>query len=122
MYDIKYSLEIEGNNGLNIKPSAEGNLKVLFVPNIRFGREIVELAQRTDILFDAVTIDRNWDLNKWGIGDFYDKRGGVWDFKLTYQNLEDKLMSSESFDVIVIPGINGWCHFSDKIKNAIEKG
>lgn len=118
-YDITYSTDIKSNNTTVAKSFINGKIKTFFVPSVRYGREIVELIQRMDIDYETVTIDRCWDLNRWGFGDFYDKRGGIWDFDIMYQNLENVLTSSEEFDVLVIPGINGWGYFTEKTREAI---
>lgn len=125
-YDIHFSTEVESEHPIIAKPYSGGRLKAFFVPSIYFGREIVELIQRTDMDYENVTIDRAWDLNKWGIGDYYDLRGGIWDFEIMYKNLENVLTSDEEFDVLVLPGINGWDSFTEKTREAIlrrvEKG
>jgi hypothetical protein len=118
-YDITYSTEVKNKDMTWAKPFCNGTIKAFFVPSVRYGREIVELIQRMDLEYETVTIDRCWDLNRWGFGDFYDKRGGIWDFDIMYQNLENVLTSSEEFDVLVIPGINGWGHFTEKTRKAI---
>lgn len=125
-FDIKYSTKAQMEHPIWAKPYVKGKLKTFFVPSVRYGREIVEFIQRMDIDYETVTIDRSWDLNKWGFGDFYDKRGAIWDFDIMYQNLENVLCSDEEFDVLVLPGINGWGYFTEKtleaIKNRVKKG
>jgi hypothetical protein len=118
-YDIDFSTEVESRHPMIARPYSGGRLKALFVPSVYFGREIVELIQRTDMDYETVTIDRAWDLNKWGLGDFYDLRGGIWDFEIVYKNLENILTSDEKFDVLVLPGINGWDCFTEKTREAI---
>lgn len=118
-YDITYSTDLRNKDITWANPFIKGKIKTFFVPSVRYGREIVELIQRMDIEYETVTIDRFWDLNRWGFGDFYDKRGGIWDFDIMYQNLENVLTSSEEFDVLVIPGINGWGYFTEKTRKAI---
>ncbi|MFW5985818.1 MAG: hypothetical protein ACOCQH_00510, partial [Halanaerobiales bacterium] len=120
-YDIEYSTMIKRDNLRKwAVPFVNGKLKSLFVPSVKFGREIVELIQRMDIDPETVTIDRDWDLNKWGLGDYYHKRGDIWDFELMYKNLERILTSDQEFDVMVIPGINGWGYFTSATLKAIK--
>jgi len=125
-YDIDYSMAVETPHQKWAQPFAGGKCKTFFVPNIGFGREVIELAQRFDIEYETVTIDRNWDTNKWGLGDFYDLRGAIWDFDVMFENLQNALCSDEWYDLLVIPGINGWGFFPDAVKQAIlsrvEKG
>ncbi len=120
-YDITYSTKVERKHPLWAKPYVNGKVKVFFVPSVRHGREVVEFIQRNDIEYETVTIDRAWDMNKWGLGDFYDKRGAIWDQDLMYQNMENVLTSDEHFDVLVLPGINGWGYFTPKTRQAILK-
>lgn len=118
-YDIEYSTEIVQDHTTWAKPFSNGSMNVLFVPSVKYGREIVECIQRMDIEYETVTIDRAWDLNKWGLGDYYHKRGGIWDFEVMYQNLENVLTSDQVFDCMVIPGLNGWSSFTEKTRQAI---
>jgi len=120
-YDIDYSMAVETPHVKWAKPFNGGKIKTFFVPNIGFGREVIEMAQRFDIDYETVTIDRNWDTNKWGLGDFYDKRASQGDFSILYDNLQNALCSDEVFDVLVIPGINGWGFLPEAIKKAIRK-
>src|SRR5512137_1410938 len=48
-----------------------GPIKGSFIPSVQYGRDMVELMQRLDLSPTTVTIDRNWDINCWGIGDYY---------------------------------------------------
>jgi hypothetical protein len=41
------------------------------MPGVLFGREFIGLAQRMDIEIETVTVEKNWDLNKWDIGVHY---------------------------------------------------
>ena len=95
------------------------NLSAFYVPNMNHGREVIEMFQRFGFEYETVLIDRNWDTNKWGLGDFYDRRGGIWDDAMMMQNLENALCSDRHFDVMVIPGINGWRRFTEKARAAI---
>jgi hypothetical protein len=118
-YDIDYSTQVETGHPEKLKAFLNADMKVFFVPSVRYGREIVELVQRTGLGFDTVTYDRAWDLNKWGIGDFYDIRAAIGDFRVILANLERVLTSDEHFDALVIPGINGWSHFTPPTRQAI---
>ncbi|WP_127579419.1 beta-galactosidase trimerization domain-containing protein [Paenibacillus koleovorans] len=118
-FDIRYSTAIATEYPEKLRSFVNGKLKVFFVPSVRYGREIVEFIQRTDIDYETVTYDKAWDLNKWGIGDFYDVRAAIDDFRAIHQNLEDVLTSDEHFDVLVIPGVNGWAHFPAAARQAI---
>lgn len=120
-YDITYSTDIDSGYPKRLEAFPHQNLRVFFVPSVRYGREIVEFIQRTGLKVETVTNDRAWDLNKWGIGDYYDIRASIGDFHIIQQNLENVLTSDEHFDVLVLPGINGWDEFSSKTKAEIKK-
>ena len=71
---------------------------------------MVELMQRLALEPTTVTIDPSWDVNCWGIGDFYghEERGDRDDFRVVYGYVEEELTSEKPFEVIVLPGLNGW--------------
>lgn len=122
-YDIKYDTSVGEAYPDRLQPFAGGGskLKLFFVPSVKFGREIVEFIRRTDVQYETVTIDRAWDLNKWGFGDFYDIRASVDDQHIMYDNLEKAMTSEEHYDVLVIPGVNGWAHFTAATRAAIVR-
>jgi len=120
-YDIDYSAEIGTDVPKRLRLLAGEKPKVLFLPSVRTGREIVELVRRTGIDYRTVTYDRAWDLNKWGFGDFYDVRASIGDFRIMLENLERVVTSDEKFDAMVLPGVNGWSHFSERTRQAIER-
>ena len=72
-----------------------GPIRGFFVPSIIEGRDMVELMQRLALEPTTVTIDRDWDVNCWGIGDFYDGehvlRGDRDDFRIVYGYVEEEL-------------------------------
>ena len=61
---------------------------------------MVELMQRLSLEPTTVTIDRSWDVNCWGIGDFYDGdhvlRGDRDDFRIVYGYVEEELVEREA--------------------------
>jgi hypothetical protein len=86
---------------------------------------MVELVQRLSLEPTTVTIDRSWDVNCWGIGDFYDSdhvlRGDRDDFRIVYGYVEEELLSAKPFEVLVIPGLNGWSRYTRKTRDAIVR-
>jgi hypothetical protein len=100
-----------------------GPIRGFFVPPVTEGRDMVELMQRLSLEPTTVTIDRNWDVNCWGIGDFYDGdhvlRGDRDDFRIVYGYVEEDLLSARPFEVLVIPGLNGWSRYTRKTRDAI---
>ena len=59
---------------------------------------MVELMQRLALEPTTVTIDPSWDVNCWGIGDFYghEERGDKDDFRVVYGYVEEELTSAEA--------------------------
>ena len=100
-----------------------GPIRGFFVPSVSEGRDMVELMQRLALEPTTVTIDRQWDVNCWGIGDWYDSehvlRGDRDDFHFVYGYVEDELLSAKPFEVLVIPGLNGWSRYTRKSRDAI---
>jgi hypothetical protein len=100
-----------------------GPIRGFFVPPVTEGRDMVELMQRLALEPTTVTIDRQWDVNCWGIGDYYDGnhvlRGDRDDFRIVYGYVEEELAGPKPFEVLVIPGLNGWSRYTRKTRDAI---
>lgn len=118
-YDLPLTTNVVTGYPSFAKPFAGKKPHVMFINSVKFGREIAELVQIADMTWANVTFDQHWDLNKWGFGDFYDKRGDINNNTIIVQNLEEMLTSEQHFDVIVVPSINGWNEFSPKTRQAI---
>jgi hypothetical protein len=98
-----------------------GPIRGFFIPSISRGRDMAELMQRLALEPTTVSIDRNWDVNCWGIGDFYghETRGDRDDFRIVYGYVEQDLTSDKPFEVLVIPGLNGWSRLTRRSRDAI---
>ena len=98
-----------------------GPIRGFFIPTVSRGREMVELMQRLALEPTTVTIDPQWDVNCWGLGDFYGhpERGDRDDFRVVYGYAEEELTSAKPFEVMVIPGLNGWSRLTRKTRDAI---
>ena len=98
-----------------------GPLKGFFIPSVSQGRDMVELMQRLALDPTTVTIDRQWDVNCWGIGDFYghEYRGDRDDFQTVYGYVEQELTSDKRFEVLLVPGLNGWSRLTRGARDAI---
>jgi len=98
-----------------------GPIRGFFITPIARGRDMAELMQRLDLAPTTVSIDREWDINCWGIGDYYghETRGDRDDFRIVYGYVEKHLTSREPFDVMVIPGLNGWSRLTRPARDAI---
>ncbi len=119
--DITYSTEV-------VTPHVEwatrlpgGPIKGFFIPSVQYGRDMVELMQRLSLQPTTVSIDRNWDTSCWGIGDYYghEYRGDRDDFQIVYGYVEKDLTGDAPFEVMVIPGLNGWSRMTRATRDAI---
>ncbi len=119
--DIPYSLQVVTPHIPWAKPLPGGPIKAFVVSPVHNGRDTVELMQRLDLDVTAVSIDRNWDVNCWGIGDYYghETRGDRDDFQIVYGYVEKHLAGSDRYEVIVLPGLNGWSRLTRASRDAI---
>src|SRR5919202_5018573 len=69
--DITYSTEVVTPHVPWATKLPGGPLKGFFIPPVQYGRDMVELMERLELQPTTVTIDRNWDISCWGIGDYY---------------------------------------------------
>ncbi|HEY6555397.1 MAG TPA: beta-galactosidase, partial [Vicinamibacteria bacterium] len=120
-YDIAYSREVVTPHVPWATTLPGGPIRGFFIPSVAEGRDMVELMQRLALDPTTVTIDRNWDVNCWGIGDFYghEYRGDRDDFQTVYGYVEEELTSAKRFEVMVIPGLNGWTRLTRASRDAI---
>ncbi|HYN01204.1 MAG TPA: hypothetical protein VE359_02040, partial [Vicinamibacteria bacterium] len=122
-HDIPFSTEVATPHVPWATKLPGGPIRGFFVPPVTEGRDMVELMQRLSLDPTTVTIDRNWDVNCWGIGDWYDGdhvlRGDRDDFRIVYGYVEEELVGKKPFEVLVIPGLNGWSRYTRKTRDAI---
>ena len=120
-YDIVYSTEVPTPHVPWASKLPGGPLRGFFIPSVSQGRDMVELMQRLSLDATTVTIDRQWDVNCWGIGDFYghEYRGDRDDFQTVYGYVEQELTSGKGFEVMLIPGLNGWSRLTRASRDAI---
>jgi hypothetical protein len=69
-------------------------------------------------------VGRNAGSNRWGFGDFYNRRNpggrdGEHAYSLAFNYIADDLLSSEVFDVIIWPGLHPWETYPKYIRDAI---
>ncbi|PYV44085.1 MAG: hypothetical protein DMG06_07935, partial [Acidobacteria bacterium] len=121
--DITYSTEVKTPHVKWARKLPGGPIKGFFIPSVQYGRDMVELMQRLDLDPTTVSIDRKWDTNCWGIGDYYghEARGDRDDFQIVYSYAERDLTGPTSFEVMVIPGLNGWSRMTRSTRDAILK-
>jgi hypothetical protein len=120
-YDIPYSTEVATPHVPWATKLPGGPIKGFFIPSVAEGRDMVELLQRVALEATTVTIDRQWDVNCWGIGDYYghEYRGDRDDFETVYRYVEEELTSDKWFDVLLVPGLNGWSRLTRPSRDAI---
>ena len=112
--DITYSTEVVTPHVKWATILPGGPIKSFFIPSVQYGRDMVELMQRLSLRPTTVSIDSSWDINCWGIGDYYEHefRGDRDDFQTVYGYVEKDLTGPAAFEVLVIPGLNGWSRAS----------
>jgi hypothetical protein len=66
--DITYSTEVVTPHVAWGSKLPGGPLKSFFMPSVQYGRDMVELMERLQLEPTTVSIDREWDINCWGIG------------------------------------------------------
>jgi len=119
--DITYSTEVVTPHVSWATNLPGGPIKSFFIPSVQYGRDMVELMQRLQLQPTTDSIDSSWDINCWGIGDFYghEFRGDRDDFQIVYGYVEKDLTGKTPFEVMVIPGLNGWSRMTRASRDAI---
>ena len=119
--DITYSTAVVTPHVPWATKLPQGPIKGFFIPSIQYGRDMVELMQRLSLDPTTDSIDRSWDINCWGIGDFYghEYRGDRDDFRTVYGYVEKDLTGNTPYEVLFIPGLNGWSRMTRATRDAI---
>src|ERR1041384_5812910 len=91
--DITYSTSVSTPHVPWATKLPQGPIKGFFIPSIQYGRDMVELMQRIALAPTTDSIDSSWDINCWGIGDYYghEYRGDRDDFRTVYGYVEKDL-------------------------------
>ncbi|HUS13376.1 MAG TPA: beta-galactosidase trimerization domain-containing protein [Pyrinomonadaceae bacterium] len=119
--DITYSTDVVTPHIDWATKLPKGPIKSFFIPSVQYGRDMVELMQRLQLEPTTVSIDSSWDISCWGIGDYYghEYRGDRDDFQIVYGYVEKDLTSDSAFEVMLIPGLNGWSRLTRATRDAI---
>ena len=119
--DIAYSTEVVTPHVSWATKLPKGPIKSFFIPSVQYGRDMVELMERLQLDPTTVSIDSSWDISCWGIGDYYghEYRGDRDDFQTVYSYVEKDLTGNARFEVMVIPGLNGWSRMTRATRDAI---
>ncbi|MFL6353783.1 MAG: beta-galactosidase [Bryobacteraceae bacterium] len=122
-FEAAYTLEIETLHVKWANPLPGGPIHLLAVPTVDEGRTIVELAQRVSLDLTTVSIDPNWDVNKWtmAFGTDYGARAEKGDLKLVYSYLERELTSAKHFDAVLLPLNHGWNKLTPASRDALAR-
>jgi hypothetical protein len=121
--EAPYTLDIETPHVKWAKPLPGGPIRLFAVPTVTEGRTLVEVAQRLSLDLTTVTIDPEWDNNKWTmcLGKDYGARAERGDLKLVYSYLEEDLVSTKPFDAILLPLNHGWNRLTPKSREALSR-
>jgi hypothetical protein len=122
-FEEPYTLKIETPHVKWAKPLPGGPLHLLAVPSVHEGRTLVELAERLSLDLTTVSIDQDWDVNKWtmAFGEDYGARAEKGDLKLVYSYLEQELTGPKKFDAILLPLSHGWNALTPASREALKR-
>ena len=122
-FEAPYTLEVKTSHVRWANPLPGGAIHLLAVPTVGEGRTLVELAQRLSLDLTTVSIDPDWDVNKWtmSFGADYGARAEKGDLKLVYSYLEQELTSTKHFDAILLPLNHGWDMLTSASRDALVR-
>lgn len=119
--DLQPTLKVETPHIAFARNLAGGPLKAFVMSGVAGGREVPELMQRLDLNISLQTWDRSWDLNTWGMGDFYGQRGHAFDRVLMQKYFASSMQGPEKFNVLLLPTPVGWREFPAGARAALLK-
>jgi hypothetical protein len=122
-FEAPYTFDIETPHTKWAKPLKGGPIRLLAIPTVSEGRTLVELAQRLSLDLTTVSIDPDWDVNKWtmSFGRDYGARAERGDLSLIYSYLEAELTSPKQFDAILLPMNHGWERLTPASREALMR-
>src|SRR5438270_12990981 len=122
-FEEPYTLKIETPHVKWAKPLPGGPIHLLAAPTVQEGRTLVEVAERLSLDLTTVSIDPDWDVNKWtmAFGEDYGARAEKGDLKLIYSYLEQELTSAKHFDAILLPLNHGWNMLTPASRSALAR-
>ena len=118
--DVDYTMDVPTSHVKWGNPLEGGPIRAYLAPNVVAGRDVVELAQRLSLEYDALTLETGGH-NSWGFGDFYGERGGTYGrgYERDFQYLVEDLTADTPYQVIVIPGTHGWHELPQEARSAL---
>ena len=125
-WDVSYSNAVQtahfpwGTDFIN------GKINTYSISPVFDGRGIIELSERLGINYKVTTIGRDPGINRWGFGDFYNRRNPLGDdgenyYSLAFNYIADDLLTDSSFDVIIWPGLHPWETYPQYIRDSVMK-
>ncbi|CAL1518506.1 beta-galactosidase trimerization domain-containing protein [Chitinophaga sp. MM2321] len=125
-WDVPYSAGVQTKHIPWGVPLAGGKIKTYAISPVFDGRGIIELSERLDLDYKVTTLGRNPGINRWGFGDFYNRRNPMGDDgthpnSLVFNYIAADLLYGPEVDLIIWPGLFPWESYPLQIRNAILK-
>ena len=122
-FEEPYTMQVETPHVKWARPLPGGPIRLLAVPTVSEGRTLVELAERLSLDLTTVSIDTDWDVNKWtmAFGKDYGARAERGDLSLVYSYLEQELTGPKQFDAILLPLHHGWEALKPAAREALAR-
>lgn len=121
-WDTVYSTEVATPHVKWAQPYVQGPIRAFIISSVHEGRTVAELMQRLTLDPRVVSIDPNWDVNRWTLeryySDFEDREPR--DYEPVYRVLEEEITARARYDTIVMHSGLGWNHLPAKVRAAIE--
>nr|MBA3709204.1 beta-galactosidase [Planctomycetota bacterium] len=121
--DILYTLDAPIPCTAWAKPYYRGTIKAWILGPMVPQGDTIHLLKRFDIDYDIVSCDWSWEMNTWGMGDFYGGRSGKAengrDREFGYAT--EDLTSDRPYDVMIIPTFIGWNQYPERMRQAIVR-
>ena len=130
-WDVDYSNKIVTPHFPWAPDFVNGKINAYSISPIFDGRGIIELSERLAINYTTTSVGRNSGINRWGFGDFYDRRNpmgrdGTHPYSLAFSYITEDLMFNPEYDVIIWPGLHAWADYPAQLRKAllerVEKG
>lgn len=130
-WDVAYTSEIPTKHFPWGTDFINGAIKTFSISPVFDGRGIIELSERLSVDHHVVTIGRDPGINRWGFGDFYNRRNPMGDdgdhpYSLAFNYIADDLLSLPAQDVIIWPGLHPWesypKYIRDSVMNRVREG
>ncbi|MBA2480145.1 MAG: beta-galactosidase [Planctomycetes bacterium] len=121
--DILYTLDAPIPFTAWAKPYYRGTVKAWILGPMVPQGDTIHLLKRFDIDYDIVSCDWSWEMNTWGMGDFYGGRSAKADNgrDREFGYATEDLTSDRHYDVMIVPTFIGWNQYPEKMRQAIVR-